>query len=56
MPVVINEMEIVMAPPASGQAQGAQPPPAAAAPPLTPREVSELLERRVRQELRLFAH
>ena len=55
MPVVINELEVVVAPPA--QSEGAQGQPAAAGPaPLSPVEVSELLERRVRQEFRLFAH
>jgi hypothetical protein len=55
MSVVINEIEVVVEsedrPGASGQGQSA-----AGAPPLTPLEMAELLERRARQELRLFAH
>lgn len=53
MPVVVNEMEIVVAEPAAGQ-QGQQPAPAGAHP--SPPELAELLERRARQALRLFAH
>lgn len=54
MPVVINELEVVVAPVEGGMGPGMQGPPPA--PPLTPLEISELLERRARQELRLFAH
>ena len=54
MSVVINELEVVV--PAPEAAAGAQSGPAPGAPPLTPLEVAELLERRARQELRLFAH
>jgi hypothetical protein len=55
MPVVINDLEVVMesAPAPGAQPQGAAP---GAAPALTPLEIAELLERRARQELRLFAH
>lgn len=54
MAVVINELEVVVAPVEGGTGGGMQGPPPA--PPLTPLEISELLERRARQELRLFAH
>lgn len=53
MPVVINEIEISVEP------EGPPPPGASApqpAPALTPLEIAELLERRARNELRLFAH
>jgi hypothetical protein len=57
MPVVINELEVVVASPPSAQGSGSQAQPAAGgAPPLSPIEMNELLERRVRQEFRLFAH
>jgi hypothetical protein len=52
MPVVINEIEVSLepeGPPPNGQS--AAPPPT-----LTPLEIAELLERRARNELRLFAH
>jgi hypothetical protein len=55
MPVVVNELEVVVAPPADAAAPGGgaapEPPP-----PLDPREVAALLERRARHALRLFAH
>ncbi|HEY0022144.1 MAG TPA: hypothetical protein VGB24_04515 [Longimicrobium sp.] len=52
MTVVINELEVVVSEP-----QGSSQQPAPAGPPaLGPREIAELLERRARQELRLFAH
>ena len=54
MPVIVNELEVVVesdAPPAAAGAQQAPP-----APVLSPLEVAELLERRARNELRLFAH
>lgn len=54
MPVVINELEVVMAPPEAPAAAPNAPAPAAPGP--TPLEITELLERRARQELRLFAH
>jgi hypothetical protein len=54
MTVVINELEVVVAPPEGGQ-QGPHPAPAGP-PALAPRDIAELLERRARQELRLFAH
>ena len=53
MAVVINELEVVVedAPsPSGGQAQPGAPPP------LSPLEMGELLERRARNALRLFAH
>lgn len=53
MPVVINEVEIVVepeSPPLAGEG------PRQAPPPMTPLEIAELLERRARTELRLFAH
>lgn len=53
MTVVINELEVVL--PAEEKGAPGQPP-AAAAPPLVPMDVAALLERRARQELRLFAH
>lgn len=52
MPVVINELEVVVAPPEGGAGPGRPLPP----PPLSPLEIAELLERRARQALRLFAH
>lgn len=51
MSVVINEIEVVVAEVPAGD--GTAPPPA---PPLTPLEIAEVLERRARQALRLFAH
>lgn len=54
MSVVINELEVVVAPVSNGVGGGMQGPPPAT--PLGPLEVAELLERRARQELRLFAH
>lgn len=53
MPVVINEIEIAVEPEGPPNAGGTprQPPPS-----LTPLEIAELLERRARSELRLFAH
>ena len=54
MPVVINELEVVVAQVEGGAGPGQQGPPPA--PPLSPLEIAELLERRARQELRLFAH
>lgn len=54
MPTIINELEVVMAPPeAPAPAQNA---PAPGAPAPGPLEIAALLERRARQELRLFAH
>lgn len=53
MPVIVNEMEVVLAPePASGGGAEMQPP----APPVSPRLHAELQERRARTELRLMAH
>lgn len=53
MPVIVNEMEVVLAPePASGARAEMQPP----APPVSPRIDAELQERRTRAELRLLAH
>jgi hypothetical protein len=56
MTVVINELEVVVAPTPGPGEEGTQGPQTAAAAPLTPVEIAELLERRTRQELRLFAH
>ncbi len=53
MPVVINEVEIVVEPEGPPLPGGS---PRQAPPPLTPLEIAELLERRARNELRLFAH
>jgi hypothetical protein len=54
MPVVINELEIIVAPPESPTPpQQAAP---AAAPALTPKDIASLLERRIERQLRLFAH
>jgi hypothetical protein len=52
MAVVINELEVVVedAPASPGEAQPGAPPP------LSPLEMGELLERRARNALRLFAH
>ena len=56
MTIIINELEIVNAPPAGSevppQGAGAQP----QEPSLSPTEITTLLERRTRQQLRLFAH
>lgn len=54
MPVVINELEVVVAPVEGGMGGGLQGPPPA--PPLTPLAIAELMERRARQAGRLFAH
>lgn len=52
MPVIVNEMEVVLAPdPPSGGGSEMQ-----AAPPVDPRLYVELQERRIRTELRLLAH
>ncbi|HYH78817.1 MAG TPA: hypothetical protein VEX86_03450 [Longimicrobium sp.] len=53
MPVIVNEMEVVLAPEsgAPGAGPGMQAPP-----PVDPRVTAELLERRARTELRLLAH
>lgn len=53
MTVVINDLEVVVAPDAPAPATG---PAAPEHPALTPLEIAELLERRARQALRLFAH
>ena len=53
MAVVINELEVVVEE-ASGPSNGEPQP--GAPPPLSPLEMSELLERRARYALRLFAH
>ena len=54
MPVIVNEMEVVLAG-EGGDGKSAQPAPAAPSQP-DPRATAELLERRARNELRLFAH
>ena len=54
MPVIVNEMEVVLATEGGGGEGGAgatQSPP-----PPDPRAMAELLERRARNELRVFAH
>ncbi|HEX8359470.1 MAG TPA: hypothetical protein VF613_05160 [Longimicrobium sp.] len=52
MPVIVNEMEVVLAPdPPSGGGAEMQPPA-----PVDPRVYAELQERRVRTDLRLLAH
>jgi hypothetical protein len=53
MSVVINELEVVVSPPDSPAPDR---PPPQTAPPLAPPELNAFLERRVRQELRTFAH
>jgi hypothetical protein len=53
MTVVINELEVVVS---ESEGRQAQQPAPAGPPALGPREIAELLERRARQELRLFAH
>lgn len=58
MPVIVNELEVVLAPPqGSGNPDpDLAPPTPGAAPQLTPFEIAALLERRSRQQVRLFAH
>jgi len=53
MAVVINEIEVTVE---SDEAPLPGQRPAAGPPALTPLEIAELLERRARTELRLFAH
>ncbi|HEU0054220.1 MAG TPA: hypothetical protein VFQ39_13630 [Longimicrobium sp.] len=54
MPVIVNEMEVVLAAEGGGgQPMESAPPPL---PPPDPRATAELLERRARNELRLYAH
>lgn len=53
MSVVINELEVVVSPPEGSAPDG---PPPRTAPPLAPPELNAFLERRLRQELRTFAH
>jgi hypothetical protein len=53
MAVVINELEVVVEETPSAPSGGGQ---AAGPPPLSPLEMGELLERRARNALRLFAH
>lgn len=55
MPVIVNELEVVVAPPADTQDNGRAPAPAGP-PSLTTFEISALLERRTRQLMRIFAH
>lgn len=58
MPVIVNELEVVVAPPpeavpaAERPRSELTPPP----PPPGPLELAALLERRARQALRVFAH
>jgi hypothetical protein len=57
MTVIVNEMEVVVAAGDRGEASAAAPPQQAAdPPPLTPREITEVLERRARIALRVMAH
>jgi hypothetical protein len=53
MPVIVNEMEVVLSTEGGGDGMSAAPPPL---PPPDPRGMAELLERRARNELRVFAH
>lgn len=53
MPVVINEITVSVEP--EGPSAPGQPAPQGP-PSMTPLEIAELLERRARNELRLFAH
>lgn len=53
MPIVVNELEVVVAPPEGGASAG---PPQAAPQPPNPLDVAAVLERRLRQQLRTFAH
>ncbi|WP_420125863.1 hypothetical protein [Longimicrobium sp.] len=53
MPVVINEIQVSTEPDTEPMPGGT---PRETPPPLTPLEIAELLERRARNELRLFAH
>lgn len=52
MPVIVNEMEVVLAP----EAPSGTRPEMRAAPPVDPRVWAEVQERRARAELRLLAH
>jgi hypothetical protein len=57
MTVIVNEMEVVVASAERGEASAAAPTQQAAdPPPLTPREITEVLERRARIALRVMAH
>lgn len=56
MPVIVNELEVVVTPPPEA-APPADPPRAEmVAPPPGPLELAALLERRARLALRVFAH
>lgn len=55
MPVIVNELEVVVAPPEPA----VEPRPGSEEPrpqPATPLELTAVLERRARQALRVFAH
>lgn len=55
MPVIINELEIVVESPPEVSSE-APPPATPASPPPAPLELNELLDRRVRLALRTLAH
>jgi hypothetical protein len=54
MPVVVNELEIIVEPPEEASSETAAP--AAPAPPLGAPEVNEIVDRRVRIASRTLAH
>jgi hypothetical protein len=57
VPVIVNELEVVVAPADPGTGQPPSGSPAQSpSPPITPLELAELLERRARHALRLMAH
>lgn len=55
MPVIVNELEVVVAPPEPAEESRARPDEPRPQPP-TPLELTAVLERRARQALRVFAH
>ncbi len=56
MAVIINELEIVVESREEPAAEAPQPHPAAAAPPLAPLDLSDVLDRRTRMDARTLAH
>jgi hypothetical protein len=57
MPVIVNELEVVVeSPDGAGAAPDAAPPAPATAAPLTPLALAEVLERRARIDARVLAH
>ena len=57
MPVIVNELEVVVAPPQEATTEGQRPPERVAPPPPPgPQELTAVLERRERQSLRTYAH